>query len=576
MLRIFWLIILILPFTAISQECYPLNDGKGLFLFSPFLGSSPRVKKQHKGYSFGDTTRASFCNDVRKKSVIGIYETPEDEPVFAAHGGIVSVYTSVNTSEGNQANDALWIDGGNITTNYIGLIPAVQTGQYVYAGQTLGKIFRDKYASIFGFGVRLAAAFNPIHKRGYLPSIPDGNGKCECNGEPVWPEYFVNPASRYIAYDRYNDFLPEASIHVNISPSGVGQWSFDNGVTWLNGGDKVSGLPFGHYNIIFKNEYGYTSPVTYKVKIYSTNKNLLLNADYTPDYTILKKPDALLQREADEKLLDEKLDQAMDSLSLAVYGDEKNLAFKNSILDSLNTRFSRIEDIQKETFFMTRLFKYILPLLLLAMLFALILLFQNSKIRRQKKYLENLQKEQHHRVHNSLGLVSSLLNKFKNNITPEKLADIDNSIVAISTVHRQLYKGNDLEQVNFQPVAENIIQSLLAQRGLDDAIDTYIDANIMIPQKKSTTLALMVNELITNSIKYAFQNVAEKKIYLSASNEKDGILVVYSDNGKGYSTDFLKQNTDGFGRVMLNGLANQLRAKIHFYNENGACCMIKF
>src|SRR5690606_18790261 len=114
----------------------------------------------------------------------------------------------------------------------------------------------------------------------------------------------------------------------------------------------------------------------------------------------------------------------------------------------------------------TRLFKYILPILLLAILFAVILLFQNNKIRRQKRYLENLQKEQHHRVHNSLGVVSSLLNKYKDDIDSEKLGHIDNSIIAISTVHRQLYKGSDLEYINFQPVAENITRSLLVQRGL--------------------------------------------------------------------------------------------------------------
>jgi two-component sensor histidine kinase len=171
--------------------------------------------------------------------------------------------------------------------------------------------------------------------------------------------------------------------------------------------------------------------------------------------------------------------------------------------------------------------------------------------------------------------VSSLLNKYKDDITPEKLADIDSSIIAISTVHRQLYKGSDLENISFQPVAEHIAQSLLLQRGLDSEVLVNIDAHVTVPQKKSTTLALMFNELFTNSLKYAFRNTSTKKISLTASTDGEGLLIIYRDNGKGYDTDFLKEKTSGFGRILLEGLAHQLRAKINFYNEGGACCMIK-
>ncbi|MFV0605355.1 MAG: sensor histidine kinase [Niabella sp.] len=273
--------------------------------------------------------------------------------------------------------------------------------------------------------------------------------------------------------------------------------------------------------------------------------------------------------------MDTKLSHALDSLNKIMNADATTIALRNNIIDSLNTRFTHIENIQKETFFFTRLFKYILPILALAILFTIILFFQNNKIRKQKKHLENLQKEQHHRVHNSLGVVSSLLNTYKDNITPENLANIDNSIIAISTVHRQLYKGNDLEHINFQPVAESIFQSLLSQRELSDTVTLTIDANVMIPQKTSTVLALIFNELFTNSLKYAFDKNSLKTISLSTIHEDGHILVIYRDNGKGYNTDFLKHKTTGFGRVLIEGLAHQLRAKIMFYNEEGACCMIK-
>lgn len=570
-------ILLYVPFSSKSQKCYELNKGSGLGLFSPFLNGSPRGKPQIKGANFGDSAQDHSCNGAKKRWVIGVYAFSKAEPIFAVHAGIATIYTTSSFVENNQANDAIWINGDTITTTYMGIIPIVATGQYVYAGQQVGNVLIDaNIDNNFGIGIRRAPVLNPFHKRGYLPVTHDGTGECKCKNEPLWPEYFVDPSSPFIDYNLVNEVMPEATLKVNIAPSGVGQWSFDNGTTWLNGGDKISGLPFSRYKIIFKNEYGYNAPVTYNAKIFSTNRNLILNVSYTPDYTILKKPAAELQREDDQKLLNTKIAVAMDSLGHTINEDGKTAALRNSIIDSLNNRFTRIETIQKETFFFTKLFKYILPVLLLALSFMGILLFQNNKIRKQKKYLENLQKEQHHRVHNSLGVISSLLNKYKENIDPEKLANIDNSIVAISTVHRQLYKGSDIENICFQPVAENIAQSLLAQRGLNETVKTFIDADVIIPQKKSTTLALIFNELFTNSLKYAFEHTREKMIFLTLSAENDHFLMVYRDNGSGYPIDFLKQKSDGFGRILLEGLSQQLRAKLTFYNEAGACCMIKF
>ncbi|GAB3428792.1 hypothetical protein GCM10027516_35500 [Niabella aquatica] len=527
------------------------------------------------GGAFGDTSSIRACNNTKKKVVVTLYKTQDGEPIFAAHNGTVNIYTSVNLFEDNQANDAIWINGESLTTNYIGLRPIVQTGQYIYAGQLIGRVYRENYGALFGFGIRMSPPVNPIHKRRFLPSVEDKINSCVCNDDPVWPEYFVDPASPFIAFDRYNDFFPEASLKITTEPGGIGRWSFDNGVTWLPGGEKISGLPFGYYKIIFKTEYGYTSPSSIQVKIVNSNKDFVTTVKYTPDYTILKKPEAVLQREADQKQMDTRMAHALDSLNTIVNANDKTTYLKNSIIDSLNRRFTKIEEIQKETFFFTRLFKYILPILLLAILFTIILLFQNNKIRRQKRYLENLQKEQHHRVHNSLSLVSSLLNKYKNNINPEKLADIDNSIIAISTVHRQLYKGSDLENINFQPVLEHIAGSLLTQKELGDSVMVHIDAHVIIPQKKSTTLALIFNELFTNSLKYAFRHTEGKAVFYTVTKQGDQISVLYRDNGNGYPNDFLKRKTAGFGRVLLEGLAHQLRAKINFYNKDGACCMIK-
>ncbi len=576
MLRgIYLIILLFVTSTVIAQRCFETIDGKGLSLFSPFLKTSPRYKEKVPGGAFGDSSSVRVCNNKKRRAVTTVFVVQDGEPIFAAHAGTVFLYTSVSTLEDNQSNDALWIDGDSLTTNYIGLKPVVQTGQYAYAGQLIGRVYKESYGALFGFAIRRSRPVNPFQKRGFLPSVEDKVNSCTCNGDPVWPEYFVDPASPFINFDRYNYHSPETSLKVNIEPGGVGDWSFDNGSTWLSGGDEITGLPFGYYKVIFTDKYGYVSPALIQIRSTNTSKHFETTVKYLPDYTILKKPGALLQREHDQLMMESKLGLALDSVRGMVNVADRSDILRNNVIDSLNKRFTKIENFQRETLFIARLFKYILPVLSLAVVFMGILFFQNNKIRRQKKYLENLQKEQHHRVHNSLGLVSSLLNKYKDNIDPEKMANVDNSIIAISTVHRQLYKGNNLEKVDFQPIAENIAKSLLLQRGQDHEVRIEIDAKIHIPQKKSTTLALMFNELCTNSLKYAFDHSDDKRISLSANHDGENFLVIYKDNGTGYEMDFLRQKTPGFGRVLLNGLAHQLRAKIDFYNENGACCMIK-
>jgi len=308
----------VLCFTSLlshSQPCFELDRGKGLSLFSPFLKATPRSKTEVVGYSFGDTSLTKSCAGRGKKSVLCSYTLQEAEFIFAVHSGVANVFTTTSTFEENQENDAVWINGNTITSTYMGIYPSVQTGQYVYAGQLIGKAYKERnQENLFSFSIRRAPPVNPTLKRGYLPIISDRNN-CECKLDPLWPEYFIYPASRYINYDRMNEFLPEASLKVNMTPSGIGKWSFDDGTTWLQASEKIIGLPFGSYKIIFKSEYGYSTPPPTYIKMTNNNKEFVANVQYEPDYAILKKPEALLEKEKAESKTDAKLHLALDSLN---------------------------------------------------------------------------------------------------------------------------------------------------------------------------------------------------------------------------------------------------------------------
>ncbi|MFV0605354.1 MAG: hypothetical protein ACK5NK_05875 [Niabella sp.] len=250
---VFIILLFAIPLATYSQQCYELNSGAGLKLYSPFLLGTPLGIPQLKGSRFGDYVTSSLCNGKPKRWSIAAYNfNGKPLPVFAAHAGVANIYTTTSiTGEDGQVNDAVWIDGDSITTSYMGIRPTVSNGQYLYAGQLIGTIYTDVINDNFGFGIRRAHVLNPIQKRGYLPSERDANSECACTNNPLWPEYFVNPASVRISYYAYNEVLPEATLKITIEPGGVGQWSFDNGTTWLNSGEKITGLPYGHYKIIF-------------------------------------------------------------------------------------------------------------------------------------------------------------------------------------------------------------------------------------------------------------------------------------------------------------------------------------
>lgn len=207
---------------------------------------------------------------------------------------------------------------------------------------------------------------------------------------------------------------------------------------------------------------------------------------------------------------------------------------------------------------------------------------ENLRISFKEK--EILLREVHHRTKNNLQVILSLLDLQSLTIVDKKMLggikDIQNRIRSISLVHEKLYQSKDLSNVNLKDYIEELANALLkSYEGSKHRISLILDIdNIFISLDTITTCGLIINELLSNSLKYAFPNNRKGKIKLSLhSKGNNEIELCISDDGIGLpeSTDF--RNTRSLGLKLVQWLAEgQLEGKVILKREKGTEFLIKF
>lgn len=207
-------------------------------------------------------------------------------------------------------------------------------------------------------------------------------------------------------------------------------------------------------------------------------------------------------------------------------------------------------------------------------------IIHNQKITAEKslKQKEVLLKEIHHRVKNNLQLISGLLYlqsvKHENSKVTAMIDESQKHINSIALVHEMLYKDDALSLVSMEKYLKELGTSLL-QVSSQEKIKYKLDViNVDLPINYATTLGLVLNELITNSLKYAFttQNgavsVSLKKI------NKNEYIFIYADNGKGFDIDNNTKNT--LGQKLIKMLAEEIEADLTIKNEKGLTYIFNF
>jgi two-component sensor histidine kinase len=206
---------------------------------------------------------------------------------------------------------------------------------------------------------------------------------------------------------------------------------------------------------------------------------------------------------------------------------------------------------------------------------------KNLLIRRQADELKTLMKEIHHRVKNNLQIISSLLDlqsmMVKDDQASQAIKEGRNRVQSMALIHQNLYgeKGAIAIAVDeyINSLAQNLFSSYNIQQGQialkTDIEKMELDIDTVIP------IGLMLNELISNSLKHAFEKGRSGWIELTLKREDGVLLLQVKDNGKGFPETTSPARPTAFGMRMIEIFAQKLKADLDIYNDPGACVAIR-
>jgi two-component sensor histidine kinase len=207
---------------------------------------------------------------------------------------------------------------------------------------------------------------------------------------------------------------------------------------------------------------------------------------------------------------------------------------------------------------------------------------QNLQLNQLLHEKEWLMKEVHHRVKNNLQIISSLLNTQSSYLDNEQaltaIRDSQNRMQAISIVHQKLYQSDDLASINLHIYIEELAQSI--QDSFQDKQNvkfTFNVAEIRLTTADTVPLGLILNEAITNSVKYAFAEGQQGIITISMFETMEGqYQLSVRDNGKGLPDDFNVASCSSLGINLMIGLTEQLNGKFSIRSNGGTLITIVF
>ena len=206
-----------------------------------------------------------------------------------------------------------------------------------------------------------------------------------------------------------------------------------------------------------------------------------------------------------------------------------------------------------------------------------------EQIRSSLQEKEVLLKEIHHRVKNNLQVVSSLLNLQSGQIEDEKtlemFSDSQNRVKSMALIHEQLYQSDDLAWIDFAEYLRNLVDNLFQSYRLS-AQNVRLEVNvenILMGIDQAIPCGLVVNELVSNALKYAFPDRRGGKVSLHLSQGVDGkLILIVGDDGVGLPEGMDFRQTESLGLKLVNILVRQLDGTIELDGSVGTKFKIEF
>ena len=207
---------------------------------------------------------------------------------------------------------------------------------------------------------------------------------------------------------------------------------------------------------------------------------------------------------------------------------------------------------------------------------------KNRQLEQLVKDKEWLVREIHHRVKNNFHTVASLLeiqsSYLKNTAALSAIKESQHRIHSMSIIHQKLYQSDSLSTINMPEYIYELVEYLVESYGIRQTIAFSLQIeNIALDHASAITLGLILNEAITNSIKYAFPKEADGNISIGLSHSSDSrILLCIADNGRGLPTDFDSRKEASMGMELLQGLTDDLGGTFSIETKNGTQIKIIF
>ncbi|MGD1957838.1 MAG: sensor histidine kinase [Fulvivirga sp.] len=251
--------------------------------------------------------------------------------------------------------------------------------------------------------------------------------------------------------------------------------------------------------------------------------------------------------------------------------EEFNVQLKDSQIENQDNL------IKSQNRFLYALFGFMLAMLLL----ILVLIFSFKSIRKKNQKIETLMRELHHRVKNNLQVISSMLGlqsmKLEDTSAKNAVNEGKGRIRAMALIHQKLYQNEEVTILNIREYLTNLINEIAQAYGhfKSDRIKISIversfDADVAL------SMGLIVNELVSNVFKYAFEEVDNPLLRINLQNVDKAYTLTVEDNGPGLPKGFDLNAAESFGMRLVNLLVKQLKGTLQVDTKNGLCCEIHF
>ncbi|MCR9172174.1 MAG: hypothetical protein NXI10_06765 [bacterium] len=205
------------------------------------------------------------------------------------------------------------------------------------------------------------------------------------------------------------------------------------------------------------------------------------------------------------------------------------------------------------------------------------LLERNTTVESQHEEKTVMLREIHHRVKNNLQVITSLLrlqsDEFEDEASKQKFEETINRVRSMAHIHERMYQSENLSRIELEDYIESLSEDLIHSYNIQKPISLVVNSEIIeVHPKALVSLALIFNELISNSLKHAFENTQSPIITIDIRNEgEEFVELYYSDNG-----EWKEQRSKSFGMELIESLTEQLNGTKEIETSKGTHYVFRF